>query len=163
MSTGRAYIGLYAGSFDPVTLGHEDIVRRALHFLDRVVVAVAANGTKSPLFSAAERATLFAEAVRDDRVEVREFGGLLVDLAREVGAVALVRGVRNVTDYDYEVQMARMNRQLAPDIETLFLAPSADVAHISSTFVRDVARHGGPLDALVRPNVAAALRARFAG
>jgi len=155
-------VGLYAGSFDPVTLGHEDVVRRALRIVDRLVVAVAMNSSKAPLFATEERARLLRETLTHDAVEVRQFGGLLIDLAREVGATVLVRGVRSVTDYDYEVQMARMNRQLAPDIETVFLAPSADVEHVSSTFVRDVARHGGPLDGLVRPVVAAALRARFA-
>jgi pantetheine-phosphate adenylyltransferase len=155
-------IGLYAGSFDPVTLGHEDIVARALRLVDRLVVAVAANATKTPLFSAADRTAFLRETVGGDRVDVREFGGLLVDLARDVGATVLVRGVRGVTDFDYEVLMARMNRQLAPEIETVFLTPAAELAHVSSTYVRDIARHGGDVSRLVRPLVADALRARFA-
>lgn len=158
----RMHIGLYAGSFDPVTLGHEDIVTRALRLVDRLVVAVAVNSGKSPMFTVEERVEFLRLTLRDERVEVRAFDGLLVDLARAVGATVLVRGVRNVTDYDYEVQMGRMNRQLAPEIETVFLAPSADVAHVSSTFVRDIARHRGDLTGVVEPAVADALRARFA-
>lgn len=155
-------VGLYAGSFDPVTRGHEDVIRRALAIVDRLVVAVAVNASKTPIFTSAERTRLIREAVDDQRVEVREFGGLLVDLAREVSATVLVRGVRGVTDFDYEAQMARMNRQLAPGVETIILIPSADVAHVSSTFVRDVARFGGDLTGAVRPSVARALRDRFA-
>jgi pantetheine-phosphate adenylyltransferase len=154
-------IGLYAGSFDPVTLGHEDIVERALRLVDRLIVAVAVNSTKTALFPLDERAEFLRRTLTDERVSVRRFDGLLVDLAREVDATVLVRGVRNVTDYDYEVQMARMNRQLAPEIETVFLAPSAAVAHVSSTFVREIARNGGDVTGLVRPIVAEALRARF--
>jgi pantetheine-phosphate adenylyltransferase len=159
---GPPRVGLYAGSFDPVTLGHEDVIRRALHIVDRLVVAVAVNASKTPLFTSAERTAMIADVVRDDRVEVREFGGLLVDLARDVGATVLVRGVRGVTDFDYEAQMARMNRQLAPGVETIILFPSAEVAHISSTYVRDVARYGGELAGAVRPAVERALREHFA-
>jgi pantetheine-phosphate adenylyltransferase len=155
------HVGLYAGSFDPPTVGHEDIIRRALTVVDRLVVAVAVNSTKAPLFSIEERAGFLRRLVDDPRVEVREFRGLLVDLARDVGATVLVRGVRSVGDFEYEVQMARLNRGLAPDVETIFLAPSADVAHVSSTFVREIARLGGNVDALVRGPVADALRARF--
>lgn len=154
-------IGLFAGSFDPVTLGHADVVRRALRVVDRLVVAVAVNATKSPIFPLDERADLTRRALGGDRVDVREFSGLLVHLAREVRATVLVRGVRGVTDFDYEVHMARMNRQLAPDIETVFLSPAAELAHVSSTFVRDIARLGGDLSGVVHPDVAAALRARF--
>lgn len=154
-------IGLYAGSFDPVTLGHEDIVTRALRVVDRVIVAVAVNSGKTPLFTLAERAELLRRTVGGDRVEVREFEGLLADLATAVGATVLVRGVRGVTDFDYEMHMARMNRQLAPDVETVILAPAAEVAHVSSTFVRDIARLGGDLTGVVHPAVAEALRARF--
>jgi pantetheine-phosphate adenylyltransferase len=125
-------------------------------------VAVAVNASKTPLFPLAERAAMAREALGGDRVEVREFDGLLVGLAREVGATVLVRGVRGVTDFDYEAQMARMNRQLAPDIESVFFTPAAELAHVSSTFARDIARHGGDLAGIVHPAVAAALRARFA-
>lgn len=156
-------IGLYAGSFDPPTVGHEDIVRRALGVVDRLVVAVAINSTKTPLFTIEERADLLTRTIADDRVEVRAFRGLLVDLAREVDATILVRGVRGVADFEYEVQMARLNRGLAPNVETIFLAPSADVAHVSSTFVREIARLGGDVSSLVRPIVADALRGKLAG
>jgi pantetheine-phosphate adenylyltransferase len=155
-------VGLYAGSFDPVTLGHEDIVARALRVVDRLVVAVAVNSGKTPLFSLAERAALLRETVGGERVEVREFDGLLADLARDIGASALVRGVRGVVDFDYEVVMARHNRLLVPDVETIFLVPGGEVSHVSSTFVREIARHGGDVSALVRPVVARALRERFA-
>jgi pantetheine-phosphate adenylyltransferase len=155
-------IGLYAGSFDPPTLGHQDIIRRALAVVDRLVVAVAINSTKTPLFPIEQRAELLRRVTDDARVEVRDFRGLLVDLAHEVGATVLVRGVRGVADFEYEVQMARLNRGLAPTVETIFLAPSADVAHVSSTFVREIARLGGDVSPLVHPDVAAALRARYA-
>jgi pantetheine-phosphate adenylyltransferase len=154
-------VGLYAGSFDPVTLGHEDIVARALRVVDRLVVAVAVNSGKSPVFSLAERADMVRRVVGGERVEVREFDGLLANLARDVGATVLVRGVRGVIDFDYEVVMARHNRVLVPDVETVFLVPSGDVSHISSTFVREIARNGGEVGALVRPLVAEALRERF--
>jgi pantetheine-phosphate adenylyltransferase len=154
-------VGLYAGSFDPVTLGHEDIVARALRVVDRLVVAVAVNSGKSPVFSLAERADMVRRVVGSERVEVRDFDGLLADLARDVGASVLVRGVRGVIDFDYEVVMARHNRVLVPDVETIFLVPSGEVSHISSTFVREIARNGGDVSALVRPIVAQTLRDRF--
>src|SRR5437764_2096030 len=113
-------IGLYAGSFDPVTLGHEDIVGRALRIVDRLVVAVAVNSGKTPLFTLDERAELLRRTIPSDRVEVRAFEGLLADLARDVGATVLVRGIRGLTDFDYEVVMARHNRALAPEVETVF-------------------------------------------
>ena len=155
-------IALFAGSFDPVTRGHEDLVTRALAFADRVVVAVATNSSKQPLFTADERAAMIRDVLADPRVEVRAFHGLLVDLARDVGATMLVRGLRSVTDFDYEHQMALMNRHLAPTVETLFLVPSSGLTHLSSSLVREVARYGGNVDAFVHPRVAAALRERFA-
>ena len=154
-------IGLYAGSFDPVTLGHEDIVHRALRVVDKLVVAVAINSGKTPIFSLAERAELLRSTVGGERVEIREFGGLLADLATSIGANVLVRGVRGLTDFDYEVVMARHNRVLAPDVETILLVPAGDVSHISSTFVREIARNGGDVSAFVRPLVAQALRERL--
>jgi pantetheine-phosphate adenylyltransferase len=154
-------VGLYAGSFDPVTRGHEDVVSRALRIVDRLVVAVAVHSGKSPLFSLDERAQLLRETVGGERVEVRAFEGLLADLARDVGATVFVRGIRGLTDFDYEVVMARHNRMLVPDVETVFLVPAGEVAHISSTFVREIARNGGDVSGLVRPVVARALRERF--
>jgi pantetheine-phosphate adenylyltransferase len=154
---------LYAGSFDPVTRGHEDLIRRGFAIADRVVVAVATNVGKQPLFTAEERVDLLRRALGDDpRVDVRSFGGLLVDLARDVGATVLVRGVRGVADFEFETQMALMNRHLLPSVETVFLAPSAGMAYVSSTLVREVARFGGDVTAHVHPAVNDALRARFA-
>lgn len=159
---------LYAGSFDPVTLGHVDIMRRALALADRLVVAVAVNASKQPLFALEERAALVREALGEvaagpaPRVEVRHFQGLLVEFARSVGATLSVRGLRTVADFEYEHQMALMNRHVAPDVETVFLAPSAPTAFVSSSLVREVARLGGSVAGLVPPNVEAALAARFA-
>jgi pantetheine-phosphate adenylyltransferase len=154
---------LYAGSFYPVTRGHEDLIRRGFAVADRVVVAVATNVGKQPLFTAEERVDLLRRALGDDpRVDVRSFGGLLVDLARDVGATVLVRGVRGVADFEFETQMALMNRHLLPSVETVFLAPSAGMAYVSSTLVREVARFGGDVTAHVHPAVNDALRARFA-
>jgi pantetheine-phosphate adenylyltransferase len=156
-------IGLYAGSFDPVTRGHEDVIRRSLSFVDRLVVAVATNVAKQPLFSIDERKQMIALSLNgDDRIEVHEFDGLLVDFAREVGATISIRGLRAVSDFEYEYQMALMNRHLMPQLETLFMVPSLDLTFISSSLVREVARFNGDLTSLVHPEVARMLRARFA-
>ncbi len=154
---------LYAGSFDPLTRGHEDLVRRSLGFVDRVIVAVTTNASKQPLFSVAERIGLIRGVVADEpRVEVRPFQGLLVDFAREAGASLLIRGLRAVSDFEYEYQMALMNRHLQPDLETVFMVPSLETTYISSSLVREVARFGGSLEGLVAPAVAAALTTKFA-
>jgi pantetheine-phosphate adenylyltransferase len=165
-------VAVYAGSFDPVTNGHVDIVRRALAVADRVVVAVAVNSTKQPLFTMDERAELLEASLADlaarraadggPRVVVRHFQGLLVEFAREVGATLNVRGLRAVADYEYEAQMAHMNRHVRPELETVLLVPAAGVAFVSSSLVREVARLGGRVDGLVPAPVEAALRARFA-
>ncbi|MBX9927823.1 MAG: pantetheine-phosphate adenylyltransferase [Gemmatimonadaceae bacterium] len=154
---------LYAGSFDPITNGHTDLIRRSLSFCDRLVVAIAVNPAKTPLFSPSEREALIREAVGpDDRVEVRTFNGLLVDLARELKVRMIIRGLRAVADYEYEYQIALMNRHLAPELETVFMVPSLDTTYVSSSMVREVARFQGDVSGLVHPAVAAALRARFA-
>jgi pantetheine-phosphate adenylyltransferase len=159
---GPARVALYPGSFDPLTHGHEDLIRRTLAFADRVVVAVATNVNKQPLFSVEERVSFIKEAVGDDeRVEVRAFNGLLVDFAREVNAVVNVRGLRAVSDFEYEVQMALMNRHLLPTLETVFMAPSLETTYISSSMVREVARFGGDVSGLVHPVVLRALTKRF--
>jgi pantetheine-phosphate adenylyltransferase len=156
-------IGLYAGSFDPVTRGHEDVIRRSLTFIDRLVVAVATNMSKQPLFSIEERKRLIARSLTGlDRVEIREFDGLLVDFAREIGATVSIRGLRAVSDFEYEYQMALMNRHLLPSLETLFMVPSVDLTFISSSLVREIARFGGDVTTLVHPEVVRALRDRFA-
>lgn len=156
-------IGLYAGSFDPVTRGHEDVIRRSLSFVDKLVVAVATNVSKQPLLSIEDRKRLITVSLNGlDRVEVREFQGLLVDFAREVGATVSIRGLRAVSDFEYEYQMALMNRHLMPSLETLFMVPSVDLTFISSSLVREIARFNGDLSSLVHPEVAAVLRAKFA-
>ena len=156
-------IGLYAGSFDPVTRGHEDVIRRSLAFVDRLVVAVATNVSKQPLLTIEERKRLIEHSLDgESRVEVREFSGLLVDFAREIGATMSIRGLRAVSDFEYEYQMALMNRHLFPTLETLFMVPSLDLTFISSSLVREIARFDGDLSTLVHPEVARTLRARFA-
>jgi pantetheine-phosphate adenylyltransferase len=153
---------IYAGTFDPITRGHEDIIRRSLEFVDRLVVAVAMNVAKQPVFTAQERVDFIRQAVADEtRVEVREFSGLLVDFARDVGARLFIRGLRAVSDFEYEYQMALMNRHLAEGMETVFMVPSLDTTYISASLVREIARFGGRIDDLVHPAVARALRAKF--
>jgi pantetheine-phosphate adenylyltransferase len=153
---------IYAGTFDPVTRGHEDLIRRSLAFVDHLLVAVAVNVAKQPLFSVEERVGFLRAAVGDERrIEVREFQGLLVDFARETGASLFIRGLRAVSDFEYEYQMALMNRHLAPSLETVFMVPSLETTYISASLVREVARFGGRLDDLVHPTVAEALRRRF--
>ena len=156
-------IALYAGSFDPITHGHEDLIHRTLAFADRVVVAVANNISKQPLFSVDERMQFVRDVIgADARVDVRSFSGLLVDFAREIGAHVNVRGLRAVSDFEYEFQMALMNRHLHPEMETVFLTPSFDTTYISASLVREVARFGGDVSRLVHPVVAEALRSRYA-
>ncbi len=155
-------IALYAGSFDPFTHGHADIMRRSLGFVDQLVVAVALNINKKPLFTADERVGFIRAAAGDEpRVHVRAFNGLLVDLAREMNATMLVRGLRAVSDFEYEYQMALMNRHLHPGLETVFMVPSNETTYISSSMVREVARFGGDISALVHPVVANALAEHF--
>ncbi len=156
---------LLAGSFDPFTRGHEDLLRRALVFSDAIIVGVAANSAKNAMFSADERVALVREVMAaEPRVTVRQLDGrLLVDVAREVGATLLVRGLRGVTDFDYEYQMGMMNRHLSPGLETIFLLPSHATSFISSTLVREIGHLGGDISELVHPAVAAALARKRAG
>jgi pantetheine-phosphate adenylyltransferase len=155
-------VAIYAGSFDPVTRGHEDLIRRSLEFVDRLVVAVATNVSKQGLFTAEERVRFIRAATKGDpRVEVRSFEGLLVDFAHLVGASLLIRGLRAVSDFEYEYQMALMNRHLSPGLETVYMVPSLDTTYISSSLVREVARFHGDVTDLVHPEVAAALRVKF--
>lgn len=155
-------IAIYAGSFDPLTNGHTDLIHRSLGFVDRLVVGVLNNTSKQPLFTAEERQGLIRETITDPRVEVRVFRGLLVDFARDVNATLIIRGLRVVADFDYEMQMALTNRHLHPALETVFMVPSLETAYISSTLVKQVAQFHGDVDGFVPPRVAAALRARFA-
>jgi len=155
-------IAIYPGSFDPPTRGHEDIIRRALALTEQLVVAVADHPTKEPLFSVAERVELLrAVTGAEPRVTVASFQGLLADFARTQGATLVIRGLRAVGDFEYEFQMALMNRQLHPGLETVFLAPAFDLTFLSSSLVREVARYGGDLGSLVHPAVSAALARRF--
>lgn len=155
-------VAIYAGSFDPITRGHEDLMHRSLEFVDRLVVAVANNSSKAPLFTIDERVALIRASVRDEpRIEVRSFGGLLVDFAHEVGASLLIRGLRAVSDFEYEYQMALMNRHLSPRLETVFMVPSLDTTYISASLVREVARYGGDVRGLVHEKVAEALRTKI--
>lgn len=159
--TAAPRIAVYPGSFDPVTRGHEDLIRRSLAFVDRVIVAVAVNVAKQPLFTLEERVALLHETVRIPEVEVQSFEGLLVDFAQRVGASVIVRGLRAVSDFEYEFQMALMNRTLAPRLETVFLVPAFDLTYLSSSLVREVARFGGDVSQLVQPSVQQALRRKF--
>jgi len=155
---------VYAGSFDPITRGHEDLIKRSLEFVDHIVVAVATNVSKQPLFTLDERVAFVRAAVgEDERVDVQQFNGLLVDFARSVGASLIIRGLRAVADFEYEFQMALMNRHLAPGLETVFMVPSLDTTYISSSLVREVARFHGDITDLVHPVVADALRAKARG
>ena len=156
-------LAVYPGSFDPITRGHEDLIQRGLVFGDRIVVAVAASAGKAPLFSLEERVALAKAAVgTDSRIEVRPFDGLLVDFAKQIGASMIVRGLRYVSDFEYEYQMALMNRKLAGQIETVFLVPAFDMTYLSSSLVREVARYGGDVSSLVSSGVLAALKKKFA-
>jgi pantetheine-phosphate adenylyltransferase len=155
-------VAVYPGSFDPVTRGHEDLIRRSLAFADTVIVAVAVNVAKTPLFTLDERVALIRQAVAHPAVEVRSFDGLLADFARAVGASLIVRGLRAVSDFEYEFQMALMNRTLASEVETVFLVPAFDLTYLSSSLVREVARFGGDVSQFVHPLVKKALERKFA-
>ena len=152
---------IYAGSFDPITRGHEDLIHRSLEFVDRLIVAVASNAAKKPLFTVEERVDLIRSAVAGEtRVDVKSFSGLLVEFAAQEGANLLIRGLRAVSDFEYEYQMALMNRHLSPRLETVYMVPSLETTYISASLVREIARYRGDLSSLVHPAVAAALRAR---
>ncbi|MGI8817648.1 MAG: pantetheine-phosphate adenylyltransferase [Gemmatimonadales bacterium] len=155
-------IAVYPGSFDPPTRGHADLVRRSLSLADRLIVAVAMNIGKQPLFSVEERLEMLRAATGDDpRISFQSFDGLLAEFAKKVGATIIVRGLRAVSDFEYEFQMALMNRQLHPSVETVFLVPAVDLTYLSSSLVREVARFGGDVRPMVHPIVAAALAQRF--
>ena len=139
-------IAVYPGSFDPATYGHLDIIRRASVSFDKVIVGVLHNSAKTPLFSVEERVNILKEATKDiPNVEVKSFEGLSVNFARENHAQVIVRGLRAVTDFEYELQMAQTNRVLAPDVDTVFLTTSLEYAYLSSTIMKEVARFGGVL------------------
>jgi len=157
-------IAIYPGTFDPPTRGHEDLIQRSLALADTLLVAIAENSAKQPLFSTAERLELLGTVIGNEpRVRVVAFTGLLADFARSSGATVVVRGLRAVGDFEYELQMALMNRQLHPTLETVFLAPAFNLTYVSSTLVREVARFGGDLGDLVHPAVKEALDRKFRG
>ena len=155
-------VAVYPGSFDPITRGHEDLIRRARSFADRVIVAVAVNVTKQPLFTLEERVALIRQAVEDPSVEVRSFDGLLAEFARAAGATVIVRGLRAVSDFEYEFQMAGMNRHLLPEVETMFMTPSEQYQFISGTIVREIATLGGDVSKFVFPSVDKWLKGKIA-
>ena len=155
-------IAAYSGTFDPITLGHHDIISRASRMFPKLIVAVGSNVTKNPKFTLDERVELIRESAKGLRnVEVKGFSGLIVDFARDNGVTVLVRGVRTVGDVDYEKQMAVMNRQLYPTLDTVMLAPSPEYSHLSSSLVRELTGLGAPVEKLVPPAVTAALLQRF--
>ena len=156
-------VAVYPGSFDPVTRGHEDLIPRARRFAERLIVAVAVNPAKQPLFTLDERVALIRRVVDDPAVDVRAFDGLLAEFARAAGATLIVRGLRAISDFEYEFQMALMNRNLAPGIETVFLVPAFDLTYLSSSLVREVARFGGDVSSLVHPEVQQALKKKLSG
>jgi pantetheine-phosphate adenylyltransferase len=156
---------LYSGSFDPPTLGHVDVIRRAARLFDRLVLAIGVHHAKKALFTEDERTEMLREIAAEVmagtacRIDIVAFDGLVVDAARQAGATVIVRGVRNVTDFDYEAQMAGMNAALAPEVDVVYLAASPGVRHIASSLVRQIAALGGPVDAFVPPHVATRLKA----
>lgn len=155
-------VAIYPGSFDPITHGHVDIIRRGLTIFDKVVVAVAVNLRKTPLFSDAERVELLRETfAAEPRVEIDVFQGLLVEYARRRGVPTVLRGLRAVSDFEYEFQMASMNRRLSQDVDYLFMMTSEDQYYVSSTLIREVAANGGSVAGLVPPGVEARLYERF--
>ncbi|MCG3174271.1 MAG: Phosphopantetheine adenylyltransferase [Myxococcota bacterium] len=156
-------IAIYPGSFDPLTLGHLNIIQRSLKLFDSLVVAIVVNPNKQSLFSLEERRAMIEEALGKDRKRVRvdSFSGLLVDYVRAQNARAIIRGLRAVSDFEYEFQMAHMNRSLYPDVETIFMMAGEDHFYVSSRLVREVASLGGDVSPMTPPNVHRALLARF--
>lgn len=166
MSASEPVIAIYPGSFDPITRGHEDISRRTLRLADKLIIAVAHTATqaKRSLFTVEERVELIQEVFADeDRVEAVAFRGLLVDFARARGARFVIRGLRAVSDFEYELQMAQMNRELWSEVETVFLAPEVDFSFLSSSLVREVSGLGGDVTRFVSPPVLRRLREKLEG
>ncbi len=149
---------VYAGTFDPITAGHEDLTRRAAGLFDHVIIAIADSKSKKPLFTLDERVDIAREVFSDlKNIEVTGFSGLLMNFVQQHGARVVVRGVRSVTDFDYEFQLAGMNQQLYPDVETIFMTPGAKYAYVSATLVREISLLGGDAAQFVSPIVAARL------
>ena len=154
---------LYAGTFDPVTYGHVDVVRRAAALFDKVIVGVSVNPRKAPLFAMEERAEMLREVCAEfPNVDVAIVPGLVVEFARKAGAAVIVRGLRAASDFEFELQMASTNRELAPEVETIFFTPAPQYHYVSASIVAEIASFGGDVDQFVPPNVANRLRERFA-
>jgi pantetheine-phosphate adenylyltransferase len=154
-------LAIYPGSFDPVTNGHLDLIERAAKIFDRLIVAVLRNVDKAPMFTLEERVEMLREATRPwANVEVDVFAGLLVDYAQKHNASIILRGIRAISDYEYELQMAMMNRKLGPNLETVFMIPAEAYSYLSSRLVREIAKLGGPVEGLVPPAVEQRLRAK---
>ncbi len=148
-------VAVYPGSFDPVTLGHMDIIERTASMMDRVVVGVLQNSSKTPLFSVEERVKMLEKVTSHlDNVEIRAFNGLLVDFVHDCHANVIVRGLRAITDFEYELQMAHTNRVMAPDIDTIFLTTNLNYSYVSSTIVKEIASFDGNLEAFLYPDIA---------
>ena len=157
----KTSVAIYPGSFDPVTNGHLDLIARGQKMFDRLIVAVLKNTEKEPMFSVPERVEMLREVSRQwESVEIDVFEGLLVDYARKRGAAVILRGIRAVSDYEYELQMALMNRKLEPRLETVFMMPGETYSYLSAKVVREIAHFGGPLAGLVPPTVEQRLRAK---
>ena len=155
-------IGVYSGTFDPITRGHTDIVERSLRIFDHLIIAVAPNPRKKPLLDLAERVDLAKIATKElPRVEVEPFDGLLVDYVRQRGAKAIIRGLRAISDFEHEFQMALLNRKLEERLETVFFMPSEEYSYLTSSIVKELALFGGPLEEFVHPEVAERLRHRI--
>jgi pantetheine-phosphate adenylyltransferase len=153
---------LYPGTFDPPTNGHVDLIERGAGIFDQLTVAILINPVKNPLFTVEERVEMLREATSSlENVSVATFDGLMVEFARQQGATAVLRGIRAITDYEYEFQMALMNRRLAPEVETVFLQPAGRYSFVSSRMVKEVVSHGGDVSGLVPPNVLQRLRGRI--
>ena len=161
----RPHIGVYPGTFDPITLGHADIIRRGAHLVDRLVVGVTTNPSKEPMFTVAERLDMVRREVANlaPNVDVVEFDSLLMDFAEAQGASLILRGLRAVADFEYEFQMAGMNQQLNDEIETVFLMADVALQPIASRLVKEIARYGGDIGKFVPPAVAADVKAKLAG
>jgi len=155
-------LAVYPGTFDPVTNGHLELVKRGLRIFDELIIAVASNPKKGPLFTLQERISMFEASVKEYRgVRVEAFSGLLVDYVKERGGIAIIRGLRAVSDFEYELQMALMNRRIAGDLETVFMMPSEEYSYLTSTIVKEVSSFGGSVSGLVPSVVEKALAAKF--
>ena len=156
-------IAVYPGSFDPVTLGHLDIIERSAKVFDKLVIAVLINSKKKPLFSTDEKVDMIRKCTKHlKNVEVTSFSGLLVDFAKEQNADVSVRGLRAITDFEYELQIAQTNRQLNRDLDTMFFTTSMEYSYVSSTIVKEIASYGGDVSSMVTPHVEECLRKKFA-